>query len=222
MEALQEAAGEFLQERWAQLIVAFLFAGIGAFITTLRNRRKTADRIALELIATHEAMLARAFPYNGWRESDPREKWMLEPYVRRIDFLKDLAGESGLSANAVAMVRQYERALEDFIETWATTRRRRDGFQDALNVLTAALKNALNALRRLRKHRNDPIWAAGSRAVERQVQDAQRAALEIGPRREPEGPSSMVEGAPQGRSIHHDDQGSVAGEDQCDSAPLRS
>jgi hypothetical protein len=45
MEALQEAAGEFLQERWAQLIVAFLFAGVGAFITTLRNRRKTADRL---------------------------------------------------------------------------------------------------------------------------------------------------------------------------------
>lgn len=203
MEALQEAAGEFLQERWAQLIVAFLFAGLGALITTLRNRRKTADRIALELIATHEAMLARAFPYNGWRESDPREKWMLEPYVRRVDFLKDLARDSGLSANAVASVRQYERALEDFIETWATSQRRRGGFQEALKTLTQSLRDALVALKRLRKHRIE-VMKAESWAADRQARDEQRLADGTGLQTEPAGPSSAVEPRPHGSSVQHD------------------
>lgn len=170
MDAFTNAAGEFLSERWAQLIVAFLFAGVGALVTTLRNRRKAADRIAWELIATQEAMLARAFPPNGWRESDPRETWMLEPYIRRVDFLKRLAEDSGLSANAISNVRQYETALGGFITTWATAQRRKDGFHDAVAALSNSLKGALRALGRLRKHRKDNVWqAAGT------VATAQRA-----------------------------------------------
>lgn len=193
MEELRQAAGAFLEDRWAQLVVAFLFAGVGAYITGLRNRRKTADRIATELIATHVAMLERAFPLNGWRQGDPRHAWMLEPYVRRVDFLKHLAKDSGLSTEAVAYVRQYEEKLGNFIETWATSQRRGKEFRAVLDTLTQSLRSALQALGRLHKHRNDPVWTGIETASERQAQEAGRAALDAGPQGGADGAPGAIE-----------------------------
>lgn len=79
---------------------------------------------------------------------------MLEPYVRRIDFLQGLTAAEGLSIDAVEAVTRYQHRMQDFIRVWSNARRRREEFQAAYGETMAALSDALLRLKRHGRYRS--------------------------------------------------------------------
>ena len=144
-----EWALDALGSRWPELLVAAAFGSLSWYWTRLRTRFRIGRRVATELVETQVALRHRADPSTGWKEQDAREEWMLEPYVRRIDFLQGLTAAEGLSVDAVEAVTRYQHRMQDFIRVWSNARRRRGEFQSAYSETIAALSDAL---RRLKRH----------------------------------------------------------------------
>lgn len=143
-----------LISRWPELIVAAVFGSLSWYWTRLRTRFRIGRRVATELVETQVALRHRADPSSGWKEQDAREEWMLEPYVRRIDFLQGLTAAEGLSIDAVEAVTRYQHRMEDFIRVWSGARRRRDEFQKAYAETMEALSDALFRLRRRGRYKS--------------------------------------------------------------------
>jgi hypothetical protein len=147
-----DVASAAIADRWPEIVVAGLFGLAGRSFARLRTRMRLGRRIASELVETQRALRDRAFPAGGWREQDPREVWMLEPYVRRVDFLQGLAEAEDLSTDAVEAVATYQHRMEAFIAAWAGAKRRGDIFQSAYGQTVDALGDALAALHRQRRY----------------------------------------------------------------------
>lgn len=146
-------AADALRARWPELLVGTSFGMVGWYWTRVRTRFRIGRRIANELVETQTALRNRAFPTGGWREGDPRYDWMLEPYVRRIDFLSDLALAEGLRPSVNDALNVYQHRVEDFIREWSTAARRRDVFRSAYSDSHIALEDALRKLLRYRGRR---------------------------------------------------------------------
>lgn len=142
-----------IASRWPELVVAGAFGLFSWYVTRVRTRRRIGRRIALELVETQHALWHRADPAEGWKETDDRYEWMLEPYTRRIDFLASLAEAEGLSQNAVEAVTSYHHRMRTFITVWSKAKRRRGEFNQAYGETVSALESALSDLRRLDRYR---------------------------------------------------------------------
>ncbi len=149
-----EWALDALGSRWPELLVAAVFGSFSWYWTRLRTRVRIGRRVATELVETQVALRHRADPSSGWKEQDAREEWMLEPYVRRIDFLQGLTAAEGLSIDVVEAVTRYQHRMQDFIRVWSNARRRRGEFQTAYGETMAALTDALLRLKRHGRYRS--------------------------------------------------------------------
>jgi hypothetical protein len=142
-----------LRERWPELLSAGAFGALSWFWSRVRTRMRIGQRIAAELVATQVALRHRADPSTGWRQHDLRDEWMLEPYVRRVDFLQGLATAEGLSANAAEAVADYQHRMQEFIRVWANAKRRSNDFTGAYKETIDALSRSLIGLRRHGRYR---------------------------------------------------------------------
>ncbi|WP_417471318.1 hypothetical protein [Maricaulis sp.] len=143
-----------LRERWPELLSAGAIGSLSWFWTRMLTRRRIGQRIAAELFATQVALKHRADPSSGWRQHDSRAEWMLEPYVRRVDFLQGLAVAEGLSADVAEAVADYQHRMQEFIRIWANAKRRSGDFTAAYRQTSEALARALTGLRRSRRYRS--------------------------------------------------------------------
>tara|TARA_R110002072_G_scaffold3901_6_gene27959 strand:+ start:950 stop:1483 length:534 start_codon:yes stop_codon:yes gene_type:complete len=143
-----------LRERWPELLSAGVFGSLSWFWFRMRTRIRIGQRIAAELFATQVALKHRADPSTGWRQHDARDEWMLEPYVRRVDFLQGLAVAEGLSADVAEAVSDYQHRMQEFIRVWANAKRRSADFTDAYKQTIEALSRSLTGLRHHRRYRS--------------------------------------------------------------------
>jgi|TARA_R110002074_G_scaffold97772_4_gene212122 sensor domain CHASE-containing protein len=136
---------EFVESRLPEIMVAVVTAIAGVMWTQIWAKRRVRHSVAGEILSIQTAIYRRAAP-DIWRTDALREQWMLEPYLRHVDILREMAGSEGLARNVIDELRGYHVATEVFIVAWSSVRSRHqanfwDPYEKMLEAAEAVLKS---------------------------------------------------------------------------------
>ena len=192
-----------LSDRLPEIGAAALFAGGSAIVTAFWKgvivRGRVRRRIAVEIVSIQRQLYERANPSTGWSGNGLRDSWMLDPFLRHINLLKDLAEQENLSDQVKTALEKYYLKASAFVEAWSTAKaRHRNNFWMFYDAALEAGRDALKRLRRERVHREDIAELQGKARPE----DADSAAsrqLDAG--FDPANPSAQSE-PPSGRLLN--------------------
>jgi hypothetical protein len=143
---------EILSGRLPEIGVAAGVAILGSMWSTVWVKRRVRHSIGSEIIAIQSAMYKRAEP-EVWRISAERDRWMLEPYLRHINLLRDMASNEGLKSEVRDGITSYHEAADTFIDAWSVAQRRGvNQFWAPYNTMLAAAENVLVLVGRQKAH----------------------------------------------------------------------
>ena len=149
-----------LSDRIPEIAAASVFAGGTAIVTAIWKgiivRGRVRRRIAVEIVSIQRQLYERANPSAGWSGNGLRDSWMLDPFLRHINLLKDLAEQENLSDRVKTALEKYYLKASTFVDAWSTARaRHRNNFWKFYDEALDAGRDALKRLRRERVHRED-------------------------------------------------------------------